>query len=247
MAASKSWTRVRLVVPTSTRRTPPARMMSGSRNEPPISTSCPRETSTSRPGASAISSRSTAPALLLTAKAASAPVSRVSRAATWVSRVPRAPSSKSYSRLLYERATCATWSTAASEREARPRLVCSITPVRLSTGRSPGRCQPASRAPAAAARASALKAPSTGPPARISCRVVSTAARMASTTCDRACAAKRGAAAGWLSNSSTAGNARRACWVDSSITFPAPGRSRPWTKERRGTAWRGCAPATAEP
>ena len=41
--------RVRLVAPTSTRRAPAAAMISGMRNEPPISTSSPRDTTTSRP------------------------------------------------------------------------------------------------------------------------------------------------------------------------------------------------------
>ena len=41
--------RVRFVVPTSTSRAPDAARISGIRNEPPISTSCPREITTSRP------------------------------------------------------------------------------------------------------------------------------------------------------------------------------------------------------
>ena len=62
------------------------------RNEPPISTSCPRETTTSRPGpASAAAASSTAAAPLLTASAASAPVSSRSSASTWAWREPRAP------------------------------------------------------------------------------------------------------------------------------------------------------------
>ena len=50
-------------------------MTSGTRKPPPISTSSPRETITSRPAASAASVSSVAAALLLTTTAASAPVS----------------------------------------------------------------------------------------------------------------------------------------------------------------------------
>ena len=46
-------TRVRLVVPTSRSAAPDCRITSGTRNPPPISTSSPREITTSRPGASA--------------------------------------------------------------------------------------------------------------------------------------------------------------------------------------------------
>ena len=58
--------RVRFVVPTSTRRAPERASTSGMRKPSPISISSPRETSTSRPSASAASASSIAPALLLT-------------------------------------------------------------------------------------------------------------------------------------------------------------------------------------
>ena len=72
--ASKSATRVRFVVPTSTSFAPARRTISGIRTPPPISTSSPRLTATpprpARPTASA-----TAAALLATTSASSAPVS----------------------------------------------------------------------------------------------------------------------------------------------------------------------------
>src|SRR5256885_1925462 len=83
-------------VTTSTRWQPFWRNTSGTRNPPPISTSCPREMMTSRPMATVLSARSTAAALLLVTSAASAPVNSRNRVATWVWREPRSPVSKSY-------------------------------------------------------------------------------------------------------------------------------------------------------
>ena len=83
--------RVRFVVPTSTSRAPDAARISGMRNDPPISTSWPREITTSRPRASAASASSTAAALLLTAIAASAPVSSRTSGSTCAWRLPRSP------------------------------------------------------------------------------------------------------------------------------------------------------------
>ena len=58
--------RVRLVVPTSRSVAFDFDITSGMRNEPPISTSSPRETMTSPPSASELSASRTAAALLLT-------------------------------------------------------------------------------------------------------------------------------------------------------------------------------------
>ena len=58
-------------------------MMSGMRKEPPISTSSPREMATCFPAARAESIRNTAPALLFTTMAASAPVRLQSRPSIW--------------------------------------------------------------------------------------------------------------------------------------------------------------------
>ena len=54
------------MVPTSTSRAPARAMMSGRRNEPPISISSPRETIASLPAPKVLSTSSTAAALLLT-------------------------------------------------------------------------------------------------------------------------------------------------------------------------------------
>ena len=70
------------------------------RKPPPISMSCPRETTVSRPPASAAQASSTAAAQLLTAIAACAPVSSRSSASTWAWREPRSPLARSSSRLL---------------------------------------------------------------------------------------------------------------------------------------------------
>ena len=67
------------------------------RNEPPISTSSPREAIVSRPSARVESTSSTAAALLLTTRAASAPNSAAAPPAC-ASRRPRVPPSRSYSR-----------------------------------------------------------------------------------------------------------------------------------------------------
>ena len=83
---------MRFVVPTSTRRAPLASRMSGIRNEPPISTSSPRDSRTSRPDARLESARASAAALLLTTRAASAPVrarTRFSDTSTAVAATPR--------------------------------------------------------------------------------------------------------------------------------------------------------------
>ena len=73
-AASKSATRVRFVVPTSTSFAPARRTISGIRTPPPISTSSPRLTATPPRPASPTAS-ATAAALLVTISASSAPVS----------------------------------------------------------------------------------------------------------------------------------------------------------------------------
>ena len=126
------------MVPTSRNRAPLCSIRSGSRNEPPISISSPRETTTSRPSASELSASSTAAALLLTTVAASAPVSAHNASSTSASRSPRPPPSRSYSRLTADRPAAAIASIAGSASSARPRLVWSTTPVALTTVRKAG-------------------------------------------------------------------------------------------------------------
>ena len=92
--------RVRLVVPASRSSAPDCRITSGMRNPPPISTSSPREITTSRPAARPARISMIAAALLLTTSAASAPVIAVISDSACTVREPRAPFSRSYSRLL---------------------------------------------------------------------------------------------------------------------------------------------------
>ena len=70
-------------------------MISGIRNAPPISTSSPRDTITSRPLASVFRASSTAAALLFTTVAASAPVRCLTRSSMACSRRPRSPWTRS--------------------------------------------------------------------------------------------------------------------------------------------------------
>ena len=72
-------------------------MISGMRNDPPISTSSPRETTASWPFANSESTMRVAAALLLTAMAASAPVSAHTSDSMWSWRLPRAMFSTLYS------------------------------------------------------------------------------------------------------------------------------------------------------
>jgi hypothetical protein len=88
-----------LVVPTSTSWQRDSARISGTRKAPPISTSSPRETTTSRSPANAASASTAAAALLFTTTAASAPVSSRSKSATCAWRVPRSPVVRSSSRL----------------------------------------------------------------------------------------------------------------------------------------------------
>ena len=125
-------------------------MTSGMRKAPPISTSSPRETITSLPRASAASVSSTAAALLLTTVAASAPVSVVSRSSTRLSRSPRPPVARSYSRLFGPDIIASRCWSASSASSERPRLVWMTVPVRLSTRRMRGARRRPTRASSAA-------------------------------------------------------------------------------------------------
>ena len=161
-ASAKSSIRVRLVVPTSTRRAPDWLRTSGIRNPPPISTNSPRDTATSRPSARAARTSRTAEAQLLTTMAASAPQARASRAGARSCREPRVPVSRSNSRVAYRP------SPTVVPHGARPRLVWSSTPVALIT--SVNRARRVS-----STRSRARSAAPTGSP-------LATAARAASTS-----------------------------------------------------------------
>ncbi len=88
------------VVPTSISLAPLCSMISGTRKEPPISTSSPLETITSLSFARAERQSMVAAALLLTTMAASAPVILVRIFSTWSWRDPLDPRFTSYSRLV---------------------------------------------------------------------------------------------------------------------------------------------------
>ena len=135
---------------------------SGMRKPPPISISCPRETTTSRPGpASAAAASSTAAAQLLTTSAASAPGElaqqrldvRVARAALAAGR-GRARGSSS------PRPRAATAARAARGQRRAPEVRVHDTPVALSTRRSEG----CSRSRARATRSTSSRCPRRGPP-----------------------------------------------------------------------------------
>ena len=169
-------------------------MISGMRNDPPISTSSPRDTTASPPRASALSARSSAPAALLTTSASAAPVSSTSRSRQWACREPRVPRPKSYSSAAYPRATRVMEAIAASASGARPRFVCSTTPVALITGASDGSANRSAAARTAASHPSGGIAPPLA-------RAASTARRAAFTTSAR----------GWSeSSAATPGPARSA-------------------------------------
>src|SRR5580704_12841817 len=203
-------------------------MMSGMRNAPPISISSPRETITSRPSASAFSTSSTAAALLLTAVAASAPVSLSNQGAIWSSRSPRAPPERSYSSVVGERmASTAAW-MASSASCARPRLVCNTVPVRLKTRRCEGRTRSASRASHQRAQA-ASSATSASP------RLASAQTRSASITSGRPARSINGANAGQLAMRSIEGGRPTDGWASGALlarsardtVFPQDGRAGP--------------------
>ena len=105
-------------------------MMSGMRKPSPISISSPRETMTSPPAASSLSARKMAAALLLTAIAGAPEQAFEQRARGVTSRLPRRPVGEIVFEIGVARA-------ANDERPsgARPRLVCSTTPVALMTRR----------------------------------------------------------------------------------------------------------------
>jgi hypothetical protein len=193
------------VVPTSRSTTPAASMIWGRRNSPPISISSPLETSTSRPRASPPRASSSAPAALLTTRAASAPVAALASASAAAPRRPLVPAARSYSTLAYPAAS-ATAARAAADSGARPRLVCSTTPVAFTTPRV-RRAQSASSVPATLAASSSI--PGTGPPPAAARRPAASASRAAPTTGPRPNAATRSTSTGCPSSRSIFGSRRR--------------------------------------
>ena len=226
-------------------------MMSGMRKAPPISTSSPRETMTSRPEPRALSISSTAAALLLTTVTASAPVNARSCSSTRSSRSPRLPVSMSHSRFIGQRSASTTACTATSGSRARPRLVCSTVPVRLNTGRrreafaaprrSPSRARIASGARSSAAPSRKL--------ARKPERNSSSSARKESTVCSRPysainawqpCASSRTCTAGRRGIGAAPPVTRRPSARAAGCRWRAHSRLR--TRARRAAGWPGRRP-----
>ena len=109
-------------------------MTSGTRNDPPISTSSPLDTITSFPLANVSRQIRTAAALLFTTTASSAPVISVSTSFKWEYLLPRFPFAISYSRLEYPAAIAVMFSRALSDNADLPRFVWMTTPVALMSG-----------------------------------------------------------------------------------------------------------------
>ena len=127
----------RLVVPTSRSRAPVETSRSGIRKPSPISTSSPRASTISRPAASAVAASTSAAAPLLTTCTASASGTAAASAAERAAPAPaRAGRWPGRARRRWCRRRRAPRPAAATDSGARPRLVCSSTPVALSTGRS---------------------------------------------------------------------------------------------------------------
>ena len=128
------------MVPTSTSRAPERASTSGMRKPSPISTSSPRETSTSRPSARAATARSTAAALLLTTSAASAPVrSREERRRRAPAASRATPARGRIRGWSSRRPTSVTRSRASFASGARPRFVCTIDAGRVQHPAQAGR------------------------------------------------------------------------------------------------------------
>ena len=194
-------------------------MIWGSRNSPPISISSPRETTTSRPLARPPRASSSPPAALLATRAASAPVASRSSASAAAPRRPRAPAARSYSTAAYP-AACATASFAAADSGARPRLVCSTTPVAFTTARVRLAHTPSS---SPATRAASSSTSGTGPPPATTPRLASSARRAAPSTAPRPKLPARSISCGCPSSTSMLGSARRGSMVMPPLSA-TPGR-----------------------
>ena len=140
---------------------------------------------TSLPLAIAASPSITAEALLLTTSAASAPVARATSSDICACLDPRRPVARSSSRSLYPCAARSIASFASSLSGARPRFVCSTTPVALITWRGHSADIDAARSPMAA-----ISSCNSGalPPDEISLLASARHSLMSSTTKLRECA-----------------------------------------------------------
>ena len=218
-------------------------MTSGMRKAPPISTSSPRETITSRPCASAPMVSSTAAALLLTTVAASAPVRVHSSSSTSESRSPRPPVARSYSRLLGAAIRVMSRCSAASASTARPRLVWMTVPVRLNTGRIRGASRNSMRSARAVASASGAIFPLARSPASAPARSRSSRARASVATSVWPCAASSSGTPAARSRRSTEGRSWGRAFGPWTTDPPGAAIRRPRRRRsarRRRTAASGC-------
>ena len=126
----------------------------------------------------------------------------------WLCRDPRQPFSTSYSNVEYPRATAATASAALRDRQARPRFVCSVTPVPLMAGRREGRAVRRARL-AAEAASSILPGRASRPPERACWRSSSRTSRTASRAIPAGSSSASEARGGRPSSSSTLGILRK--------------------------------------
>src|SRR5512135_243078 len=184
-------------------------MMSGIRNDPPISTSSPRLTITSRPRAWPARQRSTAAALLLTTWTHSAPVRVRSIPSTCERRDDRSPAATSNSRFEYPLAVSRTAASASPGNGARPRLVWTTIPAALITRRI-GRDSRDAISPGSIERIRSVHAAresgTRSPPA--SARTAATISRSASTTTARGWDRRNPRAAELPSREATDGSVR---------------------------------------
>ena len=230
-------------------------MMSGTRKLPPISTSSPREMTASRPSQNVFSARTSAAAQLFTTSASSAPVSSVSSDVQCAWRDPRRPLATSYSSVENPCATVRMASSAGPASGARPRLVCSTTPVALITGRSVDRCRCSSADDMA--RTHPASSAGAGTSAR---RTRSTTERTTSATRSRGAPATRPRTPSSSSSEPTAGRARRRSavtaswpssrWSPSGRASRSSAPSNPWraaSREVSRTAWRPWPPWCPSP
>lgn len=179
------------------------------RKAPPISTSSPRETITSLPRAIAAMVSSTAAALLFTTVAACAPVSVHSSSSTRLSRSPRPPLSRLYSRLFGLAIMASRCCNALSASSARPRLVWITVPVRLMTARMREARRSATRACTACATRSGAMSAASSAPLRPRSRNPSTTVRASPATSVWPCSSISAATDGQRNTRSMAGRSFR--------------------------------------
>ena len=131
------------MVPTSTSRQPDSAMISGTRKPPPISTSSPRDTTTSRPRAERGERQQHRRGVVVHDQPRlGAARAREQRACVSVARP--APAGRQIELQVRVRAADGVRRrpSASAPTGARPRLVCSSTPVAFTTGRSRAPCWP---------------------------------------------------------------------------------------------------------